>query len=134
MGTLTRLIKAAVGAALLNRAIRDAIAAALMRSICWMMRPSTGSMIGALMADLFNATKGSIRPGYIQALIKGVLTVVLFRSMNRSGLALPAILSAVGAFLLSLIRLREGRQEHNDRIIDLDEYTVVDEVQQSMKS
>ena len=102
MGTLTRLMKAAVGAALL-------------KSMSWMMRPST------------------VRPGYIQALIKGVLTVVLFRSMNRSGLALPAILSAVGALLLSLIRSREGRQEHNDRIIDLDEYTVVDEVQQSVK-
>jgi len=108
MGTLTRLMKAAVGAALL-------------KSICWMMRPST------------DATKGSIRPGYIQALIKGVLTVVLFRWMNRSGLALPAILSAVGALLLPLIRSRDGRGEHNDRIIDLDEYTVVDEVQQSMK-
>lgn len=128
------MIKAAFGAALLNRAIRDAITAALMKSICWMMRPSTGSMIGALKADLFNATKGGIRPGYVQALVKGVLTVVLFRSMNRSGLALPAILSAVGALLLSLIRSGDGRQEHNDRIIDLDEYTVVDEVQQSMKS
>jgi hypothetical protein len=128
MGTLTRLIKTLIWAAILDRVVKEAIMVGLMKSVSWVLRPSTGSIMGALMSRLFPITKGSIRPGYIQALLKSVLAVVLLRSMNRSELALPAIISAAGALLLSLIGSKEERQEHNDRVIDLDEYTVVDEV------
>ncbi len=128
MGTLTRLIKTLIWAAILDRAVTEAIMVGLVKSVSWVLRPSPGSIIGALVSHLFPMTKGSIRPGYIPALLKSVLAVVLLRSMNRSGIALPAIISAAGALLLSLMGSREGRQEHNDQIIDLDEYTVINEV------
>jgi len=82
MVTPTRLIKVIVGAALLNGAVREKILEGLTKSMSRIMRPSTGSMIGTLMTDLFSTTKGGLEPGSIQALIKGLLAVVLFRSMK----------------------------------------------------
>ncbi len=129
MGTLIGLMKALICAAFLDRVVKDAIIAGLVKSMSWVLRPSKGSIIGNIMISLFPMANGSIRRGYIQALLKSILAAVLLRSMNRSGLALPVIIATAGAFLLSLIEPRAKQQERGNRIIDIDEFTVMDEVQ-----
>ena len=47
MGILVRLIKAVIGAALLNKAVRNAFIASLIKSVNWILRPSTISRIMA---------------------------------------------------------------------------------------
>jgi len=100
MGMLARLIKAVIGAALLNKAVRDGFIVVLIKSVNWILRPSTVSRIMAFA--------------------------------KRSGVSGPAALSALAAILLAMMKGREespgtSRKKQKGQIIDLDEYTVVDD-------
>ena len=97
---LVRLIKAVISAALLNKTIRNAFIVALMKAVSWILRPSTISRI--------------------------------IQYAKRSGISGQAALSALAAILLSMVRRREdssgaSSKRQTDRIIDLDEYTIVDD-------
>jgi hypothetical protein len=97
MGMLARLIKAVIGAALLNKAVRNAFIVALMKSVSWILRPSTISRI--------------------------------IRYAKRSGFSGPAVLSALAAILLAMMKGKEESPGTSSKkqIIDLDEYTIEDD-------
>jgi hypothetical protein len=102
MGMLVKLIKAVIGAALLNKAVRNAFIVALIKSMSWILRPATISRI--------------------------------IQFAKRSGFSVPAALSALAAILLAMMKGREesespdaSRKRQKDQIIDLDEYTILDD-------
>jgi hypothetical protein len=132
MGMLARLIKTVIGAALLNKALRNAFIASLIGSVNWVLRPSTTSRITAFFSSLAKSTPGSIRSGFLKSLFKGVAELVLLRFAKRSGFSGLAVLSAIAALLLAMMKGREespgiSRNKKKDQIIDLDEYTILDD-------
>lgn len=132
MGILTRLIKTVIGAALLNKAVRNAFVASLIKSANWITRPSTISRITAFFKTLVTSTPGSSRPNFLTGIFKGLAEYALLRFAKRSGFSGTAALSALAALLLAMMK---GREEHpgtssrkqKDQVIDLDEYTIVDD-------
>lgn len=133
MGTLTGLLKAAISAALLNKAVRGALLAGLTRSMNWVMQPSTSSRIIAFVSSLIKPTSGS-RPSLLQTLIKGAFGLVLLRLTASSRILKLAAFSGLGALLLDILKASVGSQNadkkrQKDRIIDIDEYTVIEEKQ-----
>jgi hypothetical protein len=116
MVSFTRLMKAAIVAALLNREVRQAITSMLTKSI-------NGRM---------NGTNRSRHSGSLSDLIESILAITMSRSMRgswarESWAAQPATISAISALLTALLKPKEGRHGHEDRIIDIDDYTIVDE-------
>jgi hypothetical protein len=110
MVSLTRLISAAVGAALLNKEIRQ-----------------------AFMSSQTKSAKVSNRPEPLQALIEGALAFIMLWSMKGSWIAQPAAISAIAALLVSLMKSKKEQKEQNetfgqkDQVIDIEDYTIVDE-------
>lgn len=101
-------MSAAVGAALLNKELRD-----------------------AFLSSLTKSTKGSGRSNHSQALIEGALAFLLLRSakMRGSWIAQPAAISAIAALLVSFMNSKSEKSEpfdQKDRVIDIDDYTIVD--------
>jgi hypothetical protein len=134
MGTLIGLLKAAINAALLNKTVRGALLMALTSLMNWVMQPSTSSRIIAFVSSLMKPTSGS-RPGLFQTLIKGAFGLVLLR-LTASGQILKLVaFSGLGALLLDLLKASVGSEDANqkkgqkDRVIDIDEYTVIEEKQ-----
>ncbi|VVB72615.1 Uncharacterised protein [uncultured archaeon] len=132
MGTLIRVIKAAIGAALLNRAVKGAFVAAIMRLISWVMQPSTSSKIRAFISDLISPKQS--RRGYKipRTLLEGLLAFALIRSKKKGWIFEPAVISTALALIFSL--LRSGARSNGkvqgpkkDYVLDFEEYTVVDE-------
>jgi hypothetical protein len=106
MVSLTKLMSAAVGTALLNKEIRQ-----------------------ALMSSLTKSANGSNRPDQAQTLVEGALAFVLLRSMKGSWIAQPAAISAIAALLVSLMKPKNEKGEPFDKkeqVIDIDDYTIVD--------
>ena len=133
MGTLIGLVKAAIGAALLNRRVRRAFLTGATRSMNWVLQPSTSSRIIAFISSLMKPTSGS-RPSLLQTLLKGAFGLVLLRLTRRSRIFELVAFSGLGALLLDILKADEGLQNENkkgqkDRIIDIDEYTVIEENQ-----
>ena len=58
MGMLAKLIKTAISAVLLNKAMRSAFVAALIKSVKWTLQPSTRSGIMAFFAKLAKSVPG----------------------------------------------------------------------------
>jgi hypothetical protein len=104
MVSVTRLMSAAVGAALLNKEIRQAVISSLTKS-----------------------ANDSKKPNSLQTLIEGALALVLLRWTRGSWIAQPAAISAIAALLAGLAKSNEGPNVQKERIIDIDDYTVVDE-------
>jgi hypothetical protein len=99
-------MSAAVGTALLNKEIRQ-----------------------ALMSSLTKSANGSNRPNQAQTLVEGALAFVLLRSMKGSWIAQPAAISAIAALLVSLMKPKNEKDKPFDtaeRVIDIDDYTIVD--------
>lgn len=103
MVKLMSLIKAAIGAVLLNDAVRN-----------------------ALIGTMTKSKKG--RSSKIpQAAMEGVLASTLLRSMKGDKVMGPAIISAISAFLFSLRESNEGHYSKKGRVVDIDDYTVINE-------
>jgi hypothetical protein len=136
MGMLTKLIKTAISAVLLNKAMRSALLAALIKSVKWTLQPSTRSGIMAFFAKIAKVVPGSA-PGkssssLLSILFKGAAELLLLRFAKRSGFLGPAALSALAALLLGTLRGKEDNSGTNsrrqkDQIIDHDDYTILDD-------
>jgi len=132
MGILAKLIKTAISAVLLNKAVRGAIIVTLVKSVKWALRPSTISRIMAFFARLVKSVPGNSRSNFLTGLLKGIAELALLRFAKRSGFSGPAVLSALAAILLAMVKGSEessgaSSKKQKDQIIDIDEYTVVDE-------
>jgi hypothetical protein len=133
MGTLIGLMKAAIGAVLLNRTVRNAFLSGATRSLNYILQPSTSSRIIAFISGLIKFASGS-QPNLLQTLLKGAFGLVLLKLTRRSRILELAAFSGLGAFLLDILRANGGRQNENkkrqtDRIIDIDEYIVIEDSQ-----
>lgn len=104
MVSVTRLMRAAVGAALLNKEIRQAVISSLTKS-----------------------ANGKDRSNQLQTIIEGALAFLLLRSTKGSRTLQPATISAIAALLTSMIKSKEGHHVQKDKVIDIDDYTIVDE-------
>ena len=126
------MIKTVISAVLLNKAVRGAIIVTLVKSVKWTLRPSTRSRIMAFFANLIKSVPGSSRPNFLTGLFKGIVELELLRFAKRSGFSGPAVLSALAAILLAMMKGSEespgaSSKRQKDQIIDIDEYTVVDD-------
>lgn len=122
MVKLTKLMKAIIGAALLNRAVRGALIAMLMGLINKTMRSPASSM----------KSEGNRRPDGLQALLESVLASVLLNSTKGSSIRQQEATSTIGALLTTLIRSMEGQptggyRDNKERIIETDDYTIINE-------
>lgn len=132
MGMLAKLIKTVISAVLLNKAVRGALIVTLVKSVKWALRPSTRSRIMTFFANLTKSVPGSSRPNFLTGLFKGIVELALLRFAKKSGFSGPAALSALAAILLATMKGSEessgaSSKKQKDQIIDIDEYTVVDE-------
>jgi hypothetical protein len=114
MGMLAMLIKTVIGAALLDKAVRNAFIASLVKTMNWILHPSTIS-----------------RPNFFTSLFKGAAELVLLRFAKRSGFSGTAALSVIAALLLAMMKGREehpdnSRKKQKDQVIDIEEYTIFD--------
>jgi hypothetical protein len=136
MVMLTKLLKAAIWTAILNGVVRGAFRNALIKSMNWILQPSMRSAIGAFLTNLMKVKPGS---NYLlshgQTLLKAALALALLRFTKKSWIIwiIESVgISTIGALLLALIRSREGyettgKHGQKDQIIDIDEFTIVDE-------
>ncbi len=132
MGMLAKLIKAVVSAVLLNKAARNAFIIAITKSAKFAFRPSTISKVTSFFSGLARAATGGGRSNLFGSLLKGLAELMLLRFAKKGGLLGAGALSALAAVLLAMMRGREKsnasqKKDLNNRIIDLDEYTVIDD-------
>lgn len=132
MGMLTKLIKTVIGAALLNKALRNAFLVALIKSVNWVLQPSTRSGIMAFFSKLAKSAPGSNGSNLLSIIFKGAAELLLLRFAKRSGLLGTAAFSALAALLLSTLRksdenLGTSSKRQKDRIIVHDDYTILDD-------
>lgn len=123
MGMLSKLIKAVIRATLLNKTARYAILGTLTKSAQYLFRPATISKIRSLFSG---------RTNVLASLINGIIELALLRSAKRAGFSGAGVLSALAAILLAVMRGRQaktapGSKQQENRVIDLDEYTVLDD-------
>jgi len=111
MVSLVTLTKAAVVAALLNKEIRQTIVSKLIKSM--------------------NGSNRSGNSDRLSALIEEILAIMLLRSTKGKGswTLQPTTISAISALLATLMRPKEERHDSKgkDRIIDIDDFTIVGE-------
>jgi hypothetical protein len=132
MGMLAKLIKTVISAVLLNKAVRGALIVTLVKLVKWTLRPSTRSRIMAFFSKLVKSVPGNSLSNFLTGLLKGIAELALLRFAKRSGFSGPAALSALAAILLAMMKGSEespgtSSKKQKDQIIDIDEYTVVDE-------
>ncbi|MDD2755176.1 MAG: hypothetical protein PHS80_06560 [Methanothrix sp.] len=129
---LTKLIKTAISAVLLNKAMRSAFLAGLIKSLKWTLQPSTRSGIMAFFAKLANSVSRSVPGKGSSNLLSILLELLLLRFAKRSGFLGPAALSALAALLLGTLRGKvdnsgKNSRRQKDQIIDHDDYTILDD-------
>ncbi len=117
MVKLTKLIKAIIGIALFNRAIRNTLIAMLMSPInrIFYGRPSTSSI------------RDNNQPNDLQALLESILASILLKSTKDGGIKQENATSTIGALLVNLMRSMEGHSDSRDRIIESKDYTILSE-------
>ena len=134
MVMIKRMMNASMVAFLLIRMIRGYLEVRRIGSLNWLLRPLTVATKGAFVAILWNLIKKDsvkVRQKYLLSLVKGALTLVLMRYLKGSGISQQSPIPIIGALLLTLIGSENGRDDHNprgkkNRIIDVEEFTVVD--------
>ncbi len=131
MGTLIGLMKAAIGAALVNETVRSALLTGATKSMNYILQPSTSSKIIAFASGLMKPKSGG-RPSLLMTLFKGALSIVLLRLTRRSLILELVAFSGLGAILLDILKASGNRQNgskkrQTDQIIDTDEYTVIED-------
>jgi len=132
MGMLTKLIKAVIGAALVNKAFRNAFLVTLIKSVNWVLQPSTRSGIMAFFSKLAKSAPGGNSSNLLAILFKGAAELLLLRFAKRSGFLGTAAFSALAALLLGTLRGREensgaSSEKQKNQIIDYDDYTILDD-------
>ncbi len=129
MVKLMKLMKAVMGTALLSKALKGILTAALLKSANGTSRASAVSMADELTDALTNLGRNGIRSGYLQALLKGALAFALLRSMRGSGVGAtqPGMVSTFSALLVTIMRSMERQHDDSGRVIDVDDFTIVDE-------
>lgn len=137
MAKLMGLLKTIIGAAIIRKAIKGAFTIALMKSLSWITRPETVSMLGRHAADLLKSKPAGNGPGILQTILKGLLALTLLKTMKKGSIAEPAVISTIATLLLAMMKPREARPEsaasapgsgdRQDRVIDVDDFTVVEE-------
>jgi hypothetical protein len=120
---LRKLLKAAIGATLLNKTARYAFIGALIKSVQFVFRPATLTKIGSFF---------SRRPNFLGSLFKGIVELALLRSAQKAGFSGAGALSALAAIMLAMMKRRDknpgtGSSRQNGQIIDLDDYTILDD-------
>ena len=108
MAMLTKLFKAVVGAAFLNRFVK-------------------GALGPAIIAYLMSSRKGGTLQRYLQILLEGAAAITMLRSIKSRGIMQPAVISALIAILAALMKPKEKSPDRKNRVIDIDEYSVVEE-------
>ncbi len=108
MAMLMKLIKAVVGASFFKRIIRDALGP-------------------AIIAYLMSSRKLGMLPRYLKILIEGAAALTMLRSMKGRWIMQPAVVSALIAILAAMMKPKEDDPHHKNRVIDIDEYRVVEE-------
>lgn len=133
MATMARLIRAVLKLVLLNKTARYALIAVMLKIGKSIIRPSTISRIRSFSAGLGRRTVASGRSGIFSSLLRGAAELLLLIFARKGGLTSAGFLSALAAVLLSMSREQEeqGRSEagkkENDPVIDLDDYTIVED-------
>lgn len=140
MAVLLKLIKSAVSAALASRKARSALLAGLSGVASWIARPSTQARAGRFFRSLFKSGKAGGSAGLSKNLFKGAAELLLLKYAKRVGLSSSGALalSALAALLYAAMKGERGETgEHKDRgqggngpadqVIDVDDFTVVDE-------
>ncbi|HNX39480.1 MAG TPA: hypothetical protein PKK11_02770 [Methanothrix sp.] len=139
MAVLLKLVKGALGAALLSRTTRSALLAGLTGLASWIARPSTQARTMRFFSGLLTGKPGS-SAGLSKNIFKGAAELLLLKYAKRVGLSSSGALalSALAALLWAAMKGEQGQQgEHKDRgqggnrpsdqVIDVDDFTVVDE-------
>jgi len=138
MTRLLGLIKSIICAVLLSDVTRSALAAAFARSARRIAEPAVISKIILYAAALFGSGAGGRSPGFIKTLAQGLLALTVLGSMKRSSIGRQALISAIAALLVALMRTDghgQGRGSRSktqsglqgEQVIDIDDYTVVEE-------
>jgi hypothetical protein len=136
MGMLTKLIKTAISAVLLNKAMRSAFLAAMKKSVNWALQPSRITQIRAFFSRLIRSATvsagGKGGSSLLSILFKGAAELLLLRFAKKRGFLGTAALSALAAILLNIFKERgentgTNSRRQNGRIIDHDDYTILDE-------
>ena len=133
MATMARLIRAVLRLVLLNKAARYALIAVMLKIGKSIIKPSTISRIRSFSVGLGGKTAASGRSGIFSSLLRGAAELLLLIFAKKGGLTSAGFLSALAAVLLSMSREQEeqgpseaGKRE-NDPVIDLDDYTIVED-------
>ena len=134
MGTLTRLVKVAISAALANKAIKGALASGLARSMRWFMKPSTRAKAESYVSGASKANPGA-RTNPLVTLFEAVIGLLLWKYKKVRLIAELLAFSGLGAFLLDMLRNKQGdlgdqdsgKSSQRGRVIDVDEYDVIEE-------
>ena len=133
MATMARLIRAVLKLVLLNKAARYALIALMLKIGKSIIRPSTISKIRSFFIGLGGKTAASGRSGLFSSLLRGAAELLLLIFAKKGGFTSAGFLSALAAVLLSMSREQEeqgpseaGKRE-NDPVIDLDDYTIVED-------
>lgn len=134
MGTLTRLVKVAISAALANKAIKGALASGLARSMRWFMKPSTRAKAQSYVSSASKANPGA-RSSPLATLFEAVIGLMLWRYKKVRWIVELLAFSGLGAFLLDMLRNKgdnfgdqgSRKSSQRGRVIDVDEYDVIEE-------
>ena len=133
MATMARLIRAVLRLVLLNKTARYALIAVLLKFGRSIIKPSTISRIRSFSVALGGKMAANGRSGLFSSLLRGAAEMLLLIFAKKGGFTKAGFLSALAAVLLSMSREHEklGRSEagkrENDPVIDLDDYTIVED-------
>ncbi len=83
MAKLIGLFKTIIGAAIFRKAIKGAFTIALMKSLSWITRPETISMLGKHAAGLLKSKPAGNSPGILQTILKGLLALHAFKNDEK---------------------------------------------------
>jgi len=133
MVILAKLIRTVLKFVLLNKTVRYALIAALLRFGRYAIRPSTISRIKSFASGLGRAAAGSGRSGLLSRLLLGAAELLVLMFAKKGGFTSAGFLSsALAAMLLSMSRKQEhsqanGGKGEKEQVIDLDDYTILED-------
>ncbi len=129
---ISKVIKAAIGALLADKAARSAILATIVRYIGYIFRPGEASKAASSISGLGRRAAVHASSGLLSKLIHAAAELLILRFFARKGGLAAAVLSALAAILLASRRggkdgSSSAKESESRRIIDLDDYTVLDD-------